>query len=55
MEAGDEAMHIGLWAARKRKATWPLNLAGQISSRDSKVCNARMISRSQLEHIANRV
>ena len=37
---------IGLWAARKRKATWQARFTLAIAK-----CNARMISRSQLEHI----
>ena len=38
----DEAMRIGQWVARKRKAVWQARFAVAIAN-----CNARMISRSQ--------
>jgi hypothetical protein len=38
VEAGDEAMHIGLWAARKRKATWQARFAVAIAK-----CNASLM------------
>ena len=40
--AEDEAMHIGPWVARKRKAFWQARFAVAVAN-----CNARMISRSQ--------
>ncbi len=33
VEAEDEAMHIGKWAARKRKATWQARFAVAIIAR----------------------
>ena len=38
----DEAMKIGPWVARKRKAFWEARFAVAVAN-----CNARMISRSQ--------
>jgi hypothetical protein len=40
--AEDEAIKIGPWVARKRKAIWQARFAVAIAN-----CNARMISRSQ--------
>ncbi len=45
---GSEAMRIGPWAARKRKAIWQARFAVEIAKSD-----ARMISRSQ--HITDSV
>ena len=42
VEAEDEAMNIGPWVARKRKAFWQARFAVAIAN-----CNARMITRSQ--------
>ena len=42
--AEDEAMHIGPWAAKKRKALWQARFAVTVAVAN---CNARMISRSQ--------
>ena len=38
----DEAMKLGPWVARKRKAFWEARFAVAVAN-----CNARMISRSQ--------
>jgi hypothetical protein len=40
----DEAMKIGPWVARKRKAFWELEARFAVAVAN---CNARMISRSQ--------
>ena len=41
-DSEDEAMRIGPWVARKRKAFWEARFAVAVAN-----CNARMISRSQ--------
>ena len=41
-EPEDEAMKIGPWVARKRKAFWEARFAVAVAN-----CNASMISRSQ--------
>ena len=41
--AEDEAMKIGPWVARKRKAFWAARFAVAVAN-----CNASMISRSTL-------
>ena len=44
MAEEDEAMKIGPWVARKRKAFWEARFASAVAVAN---CNARMISRSQ--------
>ena len=43
-EDDSEAMKIGPWGARKRKALWEARFAVAVANLN---CNARMISRSQ--------
>jgi hypothetical protein len=45
-EDHDEAMKIGPWVARKRKAFWEARFAVAVANCKPQ-CNARMISRSQ--------